>query len=65
MNKVTNTTQYIEQYFNSNVSFGNTCTCVISKNGNGFDQLILRIVLPKLPENVNYKTDCIYNFIHL
>jgi len=63
MNKVTNTTQYIEQYFNSNVSFGNTSTCIISKNGNGFDQLILRIVLPKLPENVNYKTDCIYNLL--
>ncbi len=63
MYKNINTIQFVEQRFNDNVQFGNVANCVISRNGDGIDQIILKMVLPELPTNIGYKLDCVYDLI--
>ncbi len=58
-----NTIQFVEQNFNSTPQFGNVANCVISHNGDGIDQIILKITLPELPANIRYKLDCVYDLI--
>lgn len=58
-----NQTQYIESLFSGNPNFGKRCSIWICRNGAGIDQMILKIVLPELPNGVFYKKYIIYDLI--
>ena len=64
---IENTCQYHEHYFLGNPNFGKQTVAIIYKNWDeNYDmvnQIVLKIVLPKLPECVKYKTNCIYDLL--
>lgn len=53
----------IEQLFSAATTFEKTSCCEISRNGDGIDQIILKIELPELPYNIKYKPNCIYDLL--
>lgn len=60
---IVNYQEYIEQVFCGNLDFGRQVNCLINKNGHGINQLILKIVLPNLPNNIKYKKNPVYDLI--
>ncbi len=68
MNMIVNYKQYIEQIFSGCPGFGKRVNCCINHLGHATDQVILKIVLPNLPNNIKYKNNPVYdlvNSIHL
>jgi len=55
--------KYIEQYFGGTQQFGRSYRYGISRNGDGLDKIILKIVLPKLPIGIKY-VNSPYNIIN-
>jgi hypothetical protein len=46
--------KYIEQYFVYSSNFKCISSCCINRRGSGLDKIILKIVLPELPDGVKY-----------
>jgi len=46
---------YIDQDFNGITNFERRNTCYISRCGSGFDKIVLKLNLPKLPYGIKYK----------
>jgi hypothetical protein len=60
---ITNHQQYIEQYFSGKPDFGRQVFSLICRNGDGINKIILKIVLPMLPDGIKYKNNCFYDLL--
>ena len=60
---IVNHKKYIEQLFEKPANFSQKASCHICKNGDGIDQIILKVELPNLPDGIQYKNDCVYDLL--
>ena len=53
----------IVQYFSGITTFGRKCTSEVTRDGSGLSSICLKIILPELPNGLNYKPFIIYDIL--
>jgi hypothetical protein len=56
--------EYIEHTFSGNVDFGKKTLVTITRNGDSFDKMHLKLTIPKLPIDYKWRDDFIFRLIN-